>query len=67
LTGYELRLLPVLTTGESLNDIAQRLELPRRRVLSGADSIYRKLGVWDGLEAVAQIIGSSPRWIRSFP
>jgi hypothetical protein len=44
LTDAELRLLPLLTTTLSLNDIAITLEIPREVVLAFAQSIYAKLG-----------------------
>jgi hypothetical protein len=44
LTASELRLLPVLTTSRSLNEIAQALEMPTGVVLELAQSIYAKLG-----------------------
>ena len=44
LTPSELRLLPLLTTGLSLQQIADALELPRDVVLALARSIYAKLG-----------------------
>jgi ATP/maltotriose-dependent transcriptional regulator MalT len=44
LTSSELRLLPLLTTQLSLNEIAQILEMPRDVVMALAHSIYAKLG-----------------------
>src|SRR3954464_12750470 len=44
LTSSELRLLPLLTTELSLNEIAQILEMPRDVVVALAQSIYMKLG-----------------------
>jgi DNA-binding CsgD family transcriptional regulator len=44
LTASELRLLPLLTTDLSLNEIAQILELPRSVVMALVQSIYAKLG-----------------------
>jgi LuxR family transcriptional regulator, maltose regulon positive regulatory protein len=45
LTPAELRLLPLLTTHLSFQEIAQELYLSRNTVKSQAISIYRKLGV----------------------
>lgn len=56
LTQSELRLLPLLASTLSLNDIAARMQMPRSDVLADAISLYSKLGV-----------GSSPRRIRSIP
>ena len=44
LTSSELRLLPLLTTQLSLNEISQILEMPRDIVVDLAQSIYAKLG-----------------------
>ena len=44
LTSSELRLLPLLTTQLSLNEISQILEMPRDVVVALAQSIYAKLG-----------------------
>ena len=44
LTSSELRLLPLLTTQLSLNEISQILEMPRDVVVGLAQSIYAKLG-----------------------
>jgi DNA-binding CsgD family transcriptional regulator len=44
LTSSELRLLPLLTTQLSLNEISQILEMPRDVVVALAQSIYMKLG-----------------------
>jgi DNA-binding CsgD family transcriptional regulator len=44
LTRAELRLLPLLTTSLSIDEIAQALELPRDAVLDLTESIYAKLG-----------------------
>ena len=43
LTASELRLLPLLTTSLSLNEIAQALEMPPDAVLALTRSIYAKL------------------------
>jgi DNA-binding CsgD family transcriptional regulator len=44
LTEAELRLLPLLTTHLSLDEIAQILEVPRDVVMVLVQSIYAKLG-----------------------
>jgi LuxR family maltose regulon positive regulatory protein len=44
LTASELRLLPLLATQLSLNEIAQILDMPRDVVIELAQSIYAKLG-----------------------
>ena len=44
LTSSELRLLPLLTTQLSLNEISQILQMPRDVVVALAQSIYSKLG-----------------------
>jgi DNA-binding CsgD family transcriptional regulator len=44
LTRAELRLLPLLGTPLSLNEIAQALGIPREVVMALARSVYRKLG-----------------------
>ena len=45
LTGMERRLLPLLTTTLSLNDIAQALGISHDEVIALTQSIYSKLGV----------------------
>jgi LuxR family maltose regulon positive regulatory protein len=45
LTTSERRLLPLLATPLSFEEIARLLEIPRDHVRSEAISIYRKLGV----------------------
>ena len=44
LTASELRLLPLLATQLSLNEISQILDMPRDAVVALAQSIYAKLG-----------------------
>jgi LuxR family transcriptional regulator, maltose regulon positive regulatory protein len=47
LTASELRLLPLLATPLSFDEIAQLLELQRDEIRIEAISIYRKLGLRD--------------------
>jgi hypothetical protein len=44
LSDAELRLLPLLTTQLSLNQIAEALDIPRGVAVAMAQSIYAKLG-----------------------
>jgi len=44
LSDAELRLLPLLTTELSLNQIAETLDVPRGVAMAIAQSIYAKLG-----------------------
>jgi DNA-binding CsgD family transcriptional regulator len=45
LTDSELRLLPLLTTSLSLNEMAQALKMPAETLLALTQSIYVKLGL----------------------
>jgi len=47
LTSLESRLLPLLTTTLSLNEIAQALRISPDDVLALMESIYSKLGLTD--------------------
>ncbi len=53
LTAAELRLVPLLSTHLSLQEIADQLYLSRNTVKSQAISIYRKFGVSSRSEAIA--------------
>jgi LuxR family transcriptional regulator, maltose regulon positive regulatory protein len=52
LTAAEPRLLPMLATHLSLNDIAGQLSLSRAAIKAQATSIYRKLGASTRSQAV---------------
>jgi LuxR family transcriptional regulator, maltose regulon positive regulatory protein len=54
LTAAELRLLPLLTTHLSFQEIADEIRLSRNTVKSQAISVYRKLGVSARGEAIAR-------------
>jgi LuxR family transcriptional regulator, maltose regulon positive regulatory protein len=54
LTAAELRLLPLLTTHLSFQEIADELYVSRNTVKSQAISVYRKLGVSARAEAIAR-------------
>ena len=54
LTGAELRLLPLLTTHLSFQEIADRLYVSRNTVKTQAVSVYRKLGVSSRSEAISR-------------
>jgi LuxR family maltose regulon positive regulatory protein len=55
LTTAELRLLPLLPTHLSFREIGERLYLSRHTVKTQAISIYRKLGVSSGSEAIERM------------
>jgi LuxR family maltose regulon positive regulatory protein len=55
LTAAELRLVPLLSTHLSLQEIADQLYLSRNTVKSQAISIYRKLGVSSRSDAIARL------------
>jgi LuxR family maltose regulon positive regulatory protein len=55
LTAAELRLVPLLSTHLSLQDIADQFYLSRNTVKSQAISIYRKLGVSSRSDAIARL------------
>ena len=55
LTTAELRLLPLLPTYLSLEEISQRLAVSRNTVKSQAISIYRKLGASSRGETVTRL------------
>jgi LuxR family transcriptional regulator, maltose regulon positive regulatory protein len=55
LTAAELRLLPLLSTHLSLQEIGERLHLSRNTVKTHAVSIYRKLGVSSRSEAIQRV------------
>lgn len=46
LTRSEMRLLPLLTTSLSLDEIAQALEMPYDVVRDLAKAVFAKLGPW---------------------
>ncbi len=52
LTAAELRLLPLLSTHLSYQEIGERLHVPKNTVKTQAYSAYRKLGVSSRSEAV---------------
>jgi len=52
LTAAELRLLPLLTTHLSYQEIGERLYVSRNTVKTHALSVFRKLGVSSRSEAV---------------
>ena len=54
LTAAELRLLPLLTTHLSFQEIGARLYVSRNTVKTQAISVYRKLGVSSRSEAIAR-------------
>jgi LuxR family maltose regulon positive regulatory protein len=55
LTAAELRLVPLLSTHLSLQEIADHLYLSRNTVKSQAISIYRKLGVSSRSDTIARL------------
>ena len=55
LTAAELRLVPLLPTHLSMQEIGDRLHISRNTVKSELISLYRKLGVSSRSEAVARI------------
>jgi LuxR family transcriptional regulator, maltose regulon positive regulatory protein len=55
LTAAELRLLPLLTTHLTLQEISERLYLSRNTVKTQAASVYRKFGVTSRSEAVIRM------------
>jgi LuxR family maltose regulon positive regulatory protein len=65
LTAAELRLLPLLTTHLTFQEIADRLYVSRNTVKTQALSLYRKLGASSRSEAVARateigVVGPQP-------
>jgi LuxR family transcriptional regulator, maltose regulon positive regulatory protein len=54
LTAAELRLLPLLPTHLSFQEIGERLYLSKNTVKTQAYSVYRKLGVSSRSEAVTR-------------
>jgi len=55
LTAAELRLLPLLSTHLSYQEIGERLYISKNTVKTQAYSAYRKLGVSSRSEAVARM------------
>jgi LuxR family maltose regulon positive regulatory protein len=55
LTAAELRLLPLLSTHHSLDEIGEHLHLSRHTVKSQTIAIYRKLGVSSRSQAVRRV------------
>jgi LuxR family transcriptional regulator, maltose regulon positive regulatory protein len=55
LTAAELRLLPLLSTHLTLQEISERLYLSRNTVKTQVASVYRKFGVASRKEAVVRM------------